>query len=174
MATAAPCSGIRQYGFTLVELMITIAISAMLLSLAVPSFQSLLRNNRAAVLANDLVLALNTARGEAVSRRGAVTVCTSANGTSCRAATDSDKTNWHKGWAVIFSPDNSLLRTQEAFPNGATLTSAAMSIGFDASGALSGSGIQSFTLTVEGCQGEQNRIVEVGPTGRVTVYTTSC
>lgn len=174
MAPAAPRIGFSQLGFTLVELMITIAIATILLSLAVPGFQSLLRNNQAAVLANELVLALNTARNEAVSRRGAVTVCTSANGSACRGAADSDKTNWHKGWAVIFSPDNTLLRTQAAFANGTTLTSAAMSINFDASGALTGSGIQTFTLTVEGCKGEQNRIVEVGPTGRVSVYHASC
>lgn len=174
MAPTAPRIDLRQYGFTLVELILTIAISAVLLSLAVPGFQSFLRNNRAAALANELVLALNTARSEAVSRRGTVTVCTSANGTSCRGAGDSDKTNWHKGWAVIFSPDNSVLRTQAAFANGASLTSAAVSLVFDASGALAGSGIQTFALTVEGCEGEQNRIVEVGPTGRVSVYNTSC
>lgn len=165
---------LRQPGFTLVELVLTIAISAVLLSLAVPGFQSLLRNNRAAVLANDLVLALNTARSEAVSRRGTVTVCTSANGTSCRGAGDSDKTNWHKGWVVVFNPDNSVLRTQTAFANGVSLTSAAMSLAFDASGALAGSGMQTFTLTVDSCTGQQNRMVEVGPTGRVSVYNTSC
>jgi type IV fimbrial biogenesis protein FimT len=55
-------------GFTLLELMITIAIAGILVGVAIPSFTSIITSNRLTAYANELVTALNLARNEAVKR----------------------------------------------------------------------------------------------------------
>ncbi|MCP3661179.1 MAG: prepilin-type N-terminal cleavage/methylation domain-containing protein, partial [Gammaproteobacteria bacterium] len=64
----------RVKGFTLVELMITILILAILLGFAVPSFQAMMRNNAVVAASNQLLGALLLARSEAVKREAPVTV----------------------------------------------------------------------------------------------------
>jgi type IV fimbrial biogenesis protein FimT len=73
-------------GFTLIELMITIFIGALLLAIAVPSFQSTIASNRLATQTNDLVGALNYARSEAITRNTRVRLCRAANETSTTCA----------------------------------------------------------------------------------------
>ena len=69
----------RQAGFTLLELMVTITVAAVILGFGVPSFITLVQNNRMTAAANDLVAALTIARTEAVKRATPVTVCASNN-----------------------------------------------------------------------------------------------
>ena len=90
----------KQHGFTLVELLVTLSVAAILLSVGVPSFRDFVQNNRAATQANHLVLALNTARSESVKRGSRVSVCSSTDQSTCSAST-----NWATGW-VLFT-DNS-------------------------------------------------------------------
>jgi type IV fimbrial biogenesis protein FimT len=78
-------------GFTLLELMITIIVAAVLVGLALPSFRDLMMRSNATELNNQLVLALQTARSEAV-RRGTWVEVVSKN---------SDKSWGKKGWQVI-------------------------------------------------------------------------
>jgi type IV fimbrial biogenesis protein FimT len=68
-----------QQGFTLIELMVTIAVAAILVALAVPGFQSVVNGNRLATAANEMVASLQTARMEAIRRNRRVAVCTSGN-----------------------------------------------------------------------------------------------
>ncbi len=89
----------RAGGFTLVELLLTLSIAAILLMLAAPSFQALAFNGRRTALANDLVLALTYAKSEAVKRGVPVTVCGRATDTTC-----ADSTDWDKGWLVFTDP----------------------------------------------------------------------
>jgi len=63
-----------QHGFTLVELVITLAITAILLSVAAPAYQSFIGSTALTTATNDLVAALNMARSEALKRDGAVTL----------------------------------------------------------------------------------------------------
>lgn len=65
----------RMSGFTLVELMVTIAVASVALSIAVPSFNQLIVTNRLAAQANEVVAALNFARSEAIKRNTTVTFC---------------------------------------------------------------------------------------------------
>lgn len=69
----------RARGFTMVELMVTLAVAAIVVAAAVPGFQSLVNGNRLAGAANELVASLQTARMEAIRRNRRVAVCASAN-----------------------------------------------------------------------------------------------
>jgi len=73
----------NQKAFTLIELMTTVAIAAVVLGVAVPSFNTSILNNRSVALGEDLSSALNLARSEAVKRNARVSVCASTNGTAC-------------------------------------------------------------------------------------------
>lgn len=78
-------------GLSLIELMATLLVAVVLLTVAVPSFQTLIENNRTATQTNSLVAGLNFARTEAV-RRGA-TLRVSALG-------DAGEENFNRGWCV--------------------------------------------------------------------------
>lgn len=74
---------VRQIGFTLTELMVAIAVLSILLSLAAPSFQSLIAQSRLTAISTQLRSALLTARSEAIKSNRQVTVCASENQSSC-------------------------------------------------------------------------------------------
>lgn len=95
---------IANNGFTLIELMVTLSIVAIMASIAVPSYQSFIAQTRLTTQTNELVTALNTARSEAVKRGVRVTVCKSADPT---AATPACATSggWEQGWVAFV--DNS-------------------------------------------------------------------
>lgn len=76
-----------QQGFTLIELMVTVALVAILVGIAVPSFQGALNGNRLATSANELIASLQTARMEAIRRNRRVAVCMSANANAGQDAT---------------------------------------------------------------------------------------
>ncbi|GAB2522299.1 GspH/FimT family pseudopilin [Lysobacter humi (ex Lee et al. 2017)] len=70
-------------GFTLIELMVTIAVLAIIIGVAVPSFVSMTHRNRLAAASNEVVAVLQSARMEAVRRNRSVTVCPTADGATC-------------------------------------------------------------------------------------------
>ena len=94
--------GGRQGGFTLVELMVTVAIAAVIAMIAVPSFQQMTRRSRLATAGNELVAAMQSARMAAVSQRESVSFCPSADGTTCAAAAGN---RW-----IVLAPGNSVLK----------------------------------------------------------------
>ena len=81
------CVAGRQSGFTLLELMITVVVLVVLVMLAVPSYQTTVRNNCAVSSANSMLSLLTLAKSEAQRRGRTVTVCPSDSvGTSCVAS----------------------------------------------------------------------------------------
>jgi type IV fimbrial biogenesis protein FimT len=77
----------RHGGFTLLELMITLALAGILVTLAVPSMRQFMRNGRLATASNDLLHSLSIARTEAIKRqKRLVTVCASADPNAAEAA----------------------------------------------------------------------------------------
>lgn len=85
-----------ERGFTLLELMIGLALLALLLTLATPPLRELITANRAAVHAQTLMASLFLARTEAVKRNRRITLCKSADGATCTTAGD-----WSQGWVVF-------------------------------------------------------------------------
>lgn len=81
-------------GFGLVELMVTVAIVAILTAIALPSYRQSIQNNRTDGEANNFVSAINIARGEATTRSRPVTLCPSADGASCTGDTDWTTHRW--------------------------------------------------------------------------------
>jgi type IV fimbrial biogenesis protein FimT len=90
----------KQAGFTLVELLISIVLLAILLALAVPSFQSFVKNNRVTAQTNGLVSAIQMARSEALKRGTNSVICASDNGEDCTG-----NGTWASGW-IVFSDLN--------------------------------------------------------------------
>lgn len=86
-------------GFTLIELMMALAILGILLGVAGPAFLEAQRNVAISGQANDLHADLALARSEAVKRNQAVMLCASSNQTTCSGAT------WSQGW-MIFADAN--------------------------------------------------------------------
>ena len=76
-----------QRGFTIIELMMTVTVLALLLGIAVPSFMETVRNNRIISQNNELISSLNLARSEALKRSGSVSVCASADQATCSGRT---------------------------------------------------------------------------------------
>lgn len=68
----------REQGFTLVEMVITLVVAAILFAVAIPSFNNLINSNRLTTGANTLIGALNTARMEAIKRNGSVQFCSNS------------------------------------------------------------------------------------------------
>jgi type IV fimbrial biogenesis protein FimT len=87
-------------GFTVTEMLVTLAIAGLLTGLAVPAMQGFVERNRSSVALNQLLGGLQSARYAAVSLRTTVTVCPSADATRCGA-----RDTWHTG-TLIFADRN--------------------------------------------------------------------
>lgn len=86
---------VKSLGFTLIELMVTITIAAILMGLAVPSFTSVIISNRLTTITNELITTINLARSEAVKRGQQVTI--TRNGSTSGV--------WDGGW-ILFVDSN--------------------------------------------------------------------
>lgn len=97
----------RQRGFTLIELMVVVALIAILLTIASPSFSELMHRNRLAGASNELIASLQLARSEA-NRRGVRTVlCRSADAMAAEPTCTTSNGNW-EGW-IVFVDNNTAL-----------------------------------------------------------------
>jgi type IV fimbrial biogenesis protein FimT len=88
-----------QSGLTLIELMVTLSVLAILLVTATPSFVSYTKDNRRTTYINELVSSLNLARSEAAKSNSTVAFCPSSNGADCAGD------NYDSGW-IVFRNDN--------------------------------------------------------------------
>ncbi len=83
-------------GFTLIELIVTIAIGGIVLGMGIPSFTEMMANSRMASFTNDLVTEIYVTRSEAVKRGTTVTICSSNDQATC-----ANSNNWGIGWIIF-------------------------------------------------------------------------
>jgi type IV fimbrial biogenesis protein FimT len=74
-------------GFTIVELMITLAVASILMALAVPSFNQMIVSGRLTAQSNDMLASISLARSEAIKRNASVTLCRTSSSTSTDCST---------------------------------------------------------------------------------------
>ena len=168
----------RNSGFTLTELMISLAIVAILLTLGVPSFRYLTNSYRISAEVNSLLGDLMYARAEAIKEGQNVTVCSTANGTTCSGAAA-----WQTGWLVYSNPlpgaasppAGSVLRVQAAFtgttPDSFVASSGIGSITYNREGfATTAAGFPSTTFVLHDptINGTWTRCLLINPTGLLT------
>lgn len=88
----------KSNGFTLIELMVSLAVVLILVGLGVPSFVSAMKNSQLSSDFSDLTRSLYLARSEAVKRTSRVAVCARADDTTCGA-------DWNQGWIIFVDND---------------------------------------------------------------------
>lgn len=128
---------LRARGFSLVQLMVTIAIVGVLTGIAIPSYRSITTSNRIANEINGLLGDLQYARFAAIKEGQTVTICSSTSGTAC-----STSTNWATGW-IVFNDANGngtldsgeeVIRKQQTFAGSDTLVGSITGVTFNREG----------------------------------------
>lgn len=161
-------------GFTLIELMVTIAIVAILATVAAPSFNEAILSSRLTAFANSFAAGAQLARSEAIKRNSTVRLCRAANGTSC-----ANSSGWQQGWIVfhdingdgVVDTGDAIIQYQQSLATGYQLTGDSYNIAFSSIGTDSTSA--TLTLCRVSPVGSQERVVAVSATGRTTVKKTS-
>jgi len=141
----------RNNGVTLVELLVVITVAAILAFFAVPDLADFVKNNRNSSDINDLLSSVSYARSEAVKRNSSVTICQSANGTSCQNSAGS----WGGGWLVfedinrdgsVTAGADTILRVSSGIGSGRSLGFSATRVIYRSSGLASEGTNATFTL----------------------------
>jgi len=164
--TFAAVHGRRQRGFTIIELMVVIALMGILLAMALPSFDGIMQRYRVSAAADELANALQFARADAIRSR--YTVYVTATGTpdgDCAAAAIANGEDWHCGvdvWEDVNGDGNQQPAGMPPEPTLKTVpTSAFNAVHVQVSAATIGTGI-SYAPMGDGTSGD--RLIYIWPT----------
>jgi type IV fimbrial biogenesis protein FimT len=170
-----PATDVRNSGFTLIEMMVTVVLLAVLIAAVAPSFRGVILDNRAATQANALVSSLMLARSEAIKRNARVVICQSDSGATC------DDSDWTTGW-ILWADTNAdtvidtgeIVQTQDKLASRFTLTPepAGPSVTYLPDGSLLAAG--SFELLSPDGDADYGRCIDVDLTGRPRVTKGTC
>jgi type IV fimbrial biogenesis protein FimT len=159
MTVTTHCRRRSSTGFTIVELLVTIAIATILTTIAIPSFSALIASQRAKTAASELFASLLTARSVAIARNGNVTVSPLAGG-------------WNQGGWQILDPANAVLETHGAVANVTiTPTPAASTVVYRPSGRVLAGSTTSFLITTTSGSTTNFQCISLNLSGRP--YTTA-
>lgn len=164
----------KNSGFTLLELIITVALISIVTAFAIPSMTSFTQNDRLTTNINTLVGHLGLARSESVKRSQQVSICVSSDSANCTGA------NWEDGWLVYADTNNDgslngtdeILRVQQALDGGNNMTPTGIGtqVTYDNRGFVTGGG--SFLLC-DSRIGDFGRTLTITNTGRVRTEANS-
>jgi type IV fimbrial biogenesis protein FimT len=158
-------------GFTLIEMMVAIAIMAILIGIAAPSLRDFVMNMRLTGQANDLLTDLMLARSEAAKRVTPITVCgrQGSGAPTCGSAAD-----WSQGWLVVIDADSNgaqdagttQLKTNDKVGGSNRLTKDSASVITFAPTGVTATGQTTLTLCDSRSKG---RVITVNPQGRASI-----
>ena len=159
-------------GFTLIELMVTVAVVALVATIAVPSFTQFINSQRQVTLINELVMTMNLARSEAVKQTRHVTVCKSADGAQCGG----NDVDWEDGWIVFANTlqantnqvdaGETILRIHSGLDNTRTLRTPDVAAAFVSFRPTGTSNLSGTWILCDGRGAEHARAVVVNNAGR--------
>jgi type IV fimbrial biogenesis protein FimT len=152
----------RSRGFTLIEMLVTLAIFAVLLMIAIPSMRPFLQSQSVKNASMDINSTVALARSEAIKRNAIVDV------------TANSATDWSRGWVVSQTTPAATIRKQPAL-NNIVITPSSGSFSFDGNGRMTSTG-STFTIKPLNKTGSQPLCltVTVGSTGRVESTKVTC
>lgn len=147
-------------GFTLIELMVTLALAVILLTLAIPNLRTMIQNNRLVTAANSLVGDINLARSEAIKRGESVRIVANAGG-------------WNKGWTVEVAGSGTDIKVAGAIKDNVTITAAGgvTTITYGSNGAASAA--DTFSVCDDRTN-ETGKQISIALTGRVATNSYTC
>lgn len=169
----------KSQGFTLLELMVVIAIIAIVTTVAIPTFRAFTQNNRSEVTNDLMVSTLNLARNEAFTRKKTVTICGLNEAQNACVGTKA----WTNGWVVfededsdgVLDPTEIILKVYNPFgDNLVPLEALETFISYNRLGFPNISTNFTFAINPPGCTGENNRTITVTKTGVINASVTNC
>lgn len=165
----------QSKGFTLLELMATIAVVAVLAAIAVPNMRDFIRNGRLTSAANDLLRSFQVARTEAIKRQKTVVVCASNNPISITASCSYG--SFASGW-IVFEDDGDWQRSagealieQHDKPNDSVTskTSGNGVLGYESSGFVPTATPKTAVTNITFCDDRGNTAVGTQSTARAII-----
>jgi len=165
----------RTWGLTLIELLITVVVLAILLTLVMPNIRDTIARNRISATANDIITAINLARNEAVSRSATVSICPAAAGGAACSPGD-----WNEGWIVWadanadlgIDPGEELIRSSTESHNAETSISATGNLGngitFGGDGTVRNLGATNQPMEITKNPHDQGLRISVSASGQTT------
>ena len=162
----------RTRGFTLVELMVVVAVLAVMATLAGPAVKDMAVTARLNADSGRLIASAQWARSEAIKRNLPVTLCASTDGQTC--ATGGGAQVWSSGWLVGFTPPGgswTVLQVEGAAASGHRLEATGAGSAALYSLVFQPTGVGATVATVTMCRNQpagnlQQRRVTVSATGR--------